>query len=280
MIPLAIPHPTEVRLWPDRAHPSMRLVFPKAPGAQPRPAMLVFRGGGYAYPNGSGGGSAEWAAEHGMVGIEVEYGTRRTQESFPANYADAARSVRLVREAAEEWNIDPARIAVLGYSAGGHLASLLSTRPDAWPHPADGLFGKISARPDLVVLSYPLISFVDGHGPGALAGSVDNFFGSPGASDARRREFSNELHVGGSHPPAFIWTTRDDDIVPYTHAQLFAQACRAAGVPVAFTLYAHGPHGMGLAHNQDGDVRGWTDALLHWLSERGFLSSAPPPLRP
>ena len=265
--------PVEIPLWPGRIHPSMRLVFPKTASAHPRPAMLIFRGGGYAYPSGSGDGSAEWAAEHGMVGIEVEYGTRSTQEYFPENYADAARSMRLVRGSALEWNIDPNRIGVMGYSAGGHLASLLSTHPNTWKAPEDNLADHISARPDVVVLAYPLISFVEGYSPGAFAGSVENFFGNKPANESRRREFSNELHVDDTHPPVFIWTTQDDGIVPYTHAQLFADACHRARIPVFFKLYPHGPHGMGLARNQKGNVSRWTDELLGWLSRRGFTTS-------
>ena len=259
-------------LWSSRAHPSMRLSFPETEDSRPKPAMLVFRGGGYAYSSGSGGGTAQWAAEHGMVGIEVEYRTSRSQEYFPENYADAARAVRLVRQHALEWNIDPNRVGAIGYSAGGHLVSLLSTQPDLWRAPEDDLAGKVSARPDLVVLAYPLVSFVEGYSPGAFAGSVRNFFGGAESAEAHRRKFSNELHVDGSHPPVFIWTTRDDGIVPYTHAQLFAEACQNAKVPVVLKLYPHGPHGLGLARNQEGAVGHWTEELLEWLSQRGFAS--------
>ena len=270
--PAALSLPREVSLWPGRSHPSIRLVFPKTAVEHPRPAILVFRGGGYSSSSGSGAGSAEWAADHGMVGIEVEYGTSGTHAYFPQNYADAARSVRLVRQHAAEWNIDPKRIAVMGYSAGGHLASLLSTRPERWKIPEDDLAGKISARPDVVILAYPLISFVERYSPGAFAGSVENFFGSGSNTESRRRELSNELHVDHAHPPVFLWTTQDDGLVPYTHAQLFAEACRRAGVPVEFKLYPHGPHGMGLARNQDGEVGHWTELLLDWLAEQGFTS--------
>jgi acetyl esterase/lipase len=271
--PAAANQPGEISLWPSRSRPSMQLSFPTGGDSRPRAAMLVFRGGGYASSSGSGAGSAQWAAEHGMVGIEVEYRTDQMKEYFPANYADAARAVRLVRQHAVEWNIDPNRVGVMGYSAGGHLASLLSTQPNLWRAPEDDLAGKISARPDLVVLAYPLISFLDGYSPGAFAGSVDNFLGDAGKGEARRREFSNELHVEGSHPPVFIWTTRDDGIVPYTHAQLFAEACRREGVPVVFKLYPHGPHGLGLARNQDSEVAHWTDELLKWLAQQGFVSA-------
>ncbi len=266
------PLPTEVPLWPDRTHPSMRLVFPKGASAQARPAMLVFRGGGYSYSSGSGSGAAEWAAQHGMVGVEVEYGTSSTRAYFPENYADAARAVRLVRQRADEWHIDPNRVGVMGFSAGGHLASLLSTQPDLWKAREDDLAGQYSARPDLVVLAYPLISFVDHYAPGAFAGSVENFFGGASITEERQRVFSSELHVNRTHPPVFVWTTKDDGIVPYTHAQLFADACRHAGVPVVYKLYPHGPHGMGLATDRGGEVGHWTGVLLDWLSERGFVS--------
>jgi acetyl esterase/lipase len=230
--------------------------------------MLVFRGGGYATSAGSGGGSAEWLAEHGIVGVEVDYRTQSEGESFPASYADAARAVRLVRQRAAEWRIDAARVGVMGYSAGGHLASLLSTQPTLVRYPDDDLVDRISARPDLVVLGYPLISFVAGYSPGAFASSVENFFGKGGIAEAERRRFSNELHVTTDHPPVFLWTTDDDTLVPSTHSKLFADACRRADVPVVFKLYPHGPHGMGLALGHRGEVGSWTTLLLEWLSTR------------
>jgi len=254
--------PIDVPLWPGRDRPGMRVVFPDRENGQPTPAVVVFQGGGYATSAGSGGGSAEWIAAQGMVGVRVEYRTR-----YPANYADAARAVRVVRQRAAEWNIDPDRVGVLGYSAGGHLASLLSTQPELSVDRDDDLADHVSARPDLVVLAYPLISFVDGYFPGAFANSVDNFFGRPNVGESLRRDFSNELHVDQAHPPVFIWTTRDDSIVPYTHSQLFADACAKAQVPVRFELFPHGPHGMGLAIGQRSEVGGWTGQLRTWLAE-------------
>jgi acetyl esterase/lipase len=260
--------PLDIPLWPARAHPAMRIYFPDADRAHPRPALVILRGGGYARCDGSGGGSGVWAARNGMVGIEVEYGTRSTQASYPAPYADAARSVRLVRSHAREWGIDPGRVGVLGYSAGGHLATLLSTQPALWVAPADDLAPRMSARPDLVVLAYPVISFVDHYEPGAFVGSVENFFGRGDLDEPLRRQFSSELHVDSTHPPVFMWTTADDALVPAAHAERVAEACRRAHVPVAFTLYPHGPHAMGLALDQPSPVGKWTTHLLAWLTER------------
>jgi acetyl esterase/lipase len=145
---------------------------------------------------------------------------------------------------------------------------LVSTQPSVHLDTTDDLAPAISARPDLVVLGYPVISFVDGYYPGALVGSVDNFFGQNDPNETLRRQFSNELHVEPGHPPVFIWTTADDDLVPFTHSKLFAEACGRAGVPVEFKLFPHGPHGMGLALDARNEVRGWTTLLLACLAQR------------
>jgi acetyl esterase/lipase len=246
----------------------MRVIRPPSPNSDPVPAVVVFRGGAYNSPWGSGAGSAEWIATQGMVGIEAAYGARDTNTFYPANYADGARSIRLVRSRAREWGIDEHRIAVLGYSAGGHLASLVSTQPSVYLDPRDDLASSVSARPDLVVLGYPVISFIDGYFPGAFVGSVDNFFGQDDPSETLRRQFSNELHAEPGHPPVFIWTTADDTLVPATHSKLFAEACERAGVPVEFKLFPHGPHGMGLALDAPNEARGWTTQLLAWLAQQ------------
>jgi acetyl esterase/lipase len=260
--------PIDVPLWgAGRPSPSMHVVFPSH--RRSAPALVVFRGGGYATNAGSGAGAAEWAADNGMVGIEVPYRTQAEGSAFPDNYADAARAVRLVRAHAPEWGIDPERVGVLGFSAGGHLASLLSTQPSLHLDPADDLAPRVRARPDFVVLAYPVVSFVEGYSPGAFVGSVDNFFGRRDVDESTRRRYSNELHVGADHPPVFLWTTADDELVPAAHSRLFAEACERANVPVSFTLFAHGPHGMGLAL-READVATWTRRLLAWLAARGL----------
>jgi acetyl esterase/lipase len=259
-----------VPLWRSTEKPSMTVAFPERQDRRPNPAVLVFQGGAYGTSAGSGGGSAEWLAGQGIVGIRVGYRTQGSSDAYPANYADAARAVRIVRARAAEWNIDPDRIGVLGYSAGGHLAALLSTQPELYAAPDDEYSSQVSARPDFVILGYPLISFVDGYFPGAFADSAANFFGRPDVDENTRRAFSNELHVDRTHPPVFIWTTRDDALVPYTHSTLFVEACESVGVPVRFELFPHGPHGMGLAFDQRGAVRNWTDQLVEWLKSVAY----------
>jgi acetyl esterase/lipase len=267
----------EIPLWADRQSPAMRVVFPASRGAGRAPALVVFRGGAYSTSHGSGAGAAEWAAENGMIGVEVPYRTQATGDAFRKSYADAARALRLVRDRASQWGVDPKRVGAMGFSAGGHLASLLSTQPTLFVDPADELGPRIAARPDFVILAYPLISFVEGYSPGAFASSAENFFGRRDLDAELRRRFSNELHVTAGHPPVFVWTTADDAVVPAAQSRRFAEACRRAGVPVTFVLFAHGPHGMGLALGHPGDVGTWTHRTLEWLAARGILDSVRPP---
>ncbi|HWO22422.1 MAG TPA: alpha/beta hydrolase fold domain-containing protein [Kofleriaceae bacterium] len=262
--------PLDVPLWRGRPAPAMRVVFPARPLAAPAAALVVFRGGAYAINHGSGGDAADWAAAHGMVGVEVPYRCAETGDAHPASYADAARAVRLVRDHAAAWGIDPVRVGVLGFSAGGHLASMLSTQPRLHLEPDDDLAARVSARPDFVILGYPVISFIEGYSPGAFVSSAENFFGRRELDEALRRQFSSELHVAADHPPVFVWTTADDALVPASHARIFAEACQRAGVPATLRIYPHGPHGMGLALDRPGDVGGWTAEALAWLDERGL----------
>src|SRR5260221_5464481 len=113
----------DVPLWPDRPRPSMRVVLPATPRSDPVPAVVVFRGGAYASSSGSGAGTAEWIATKGMVGIEAAYGARNTNTFYPANYADGARAIRLMRSRAGEW----------GMTLSGSRSSAI--RPvGIWPH--------------------------------------------------------------------------------------------------------------------------------------------------
>jgi len=104
--------------------------------------------------------------------------------------------------------------------------------------------------------------------PGAFVGSVDNFFGQNNPNETLRRQFSSELHVDSAPPPVFVWTTADDALVPFTHSKLFAEACDRARVPVEFTLFASGPHGVGLAIDAPNEARGWTTQPLTWLAQQ------------
>jgi acetyl esterase/lipase len=267
---------SSVPLWPGRSSPAMRVVFPRRSSDARCAALVVFRGGAYATSQGSGAGAAEWAAENGMLGVEVPYRCRETGDAFPACYADAARAMRVVRDRADDWGVDRRRVGALGFSAGGHLASLLSTQPSLDVGAGDDLAPRFSARPDFLVLGYPLVSFVAGYAPGAFLSSTESFFGRNDVDEAVRRRFSNELHVTREHPPTFVWTTADDALVPADHSRRFVDACERAGVPVRFELFAHGPHGMGLALGDRSDVGTWTTRALAWLRASGVIPTPCP----
>lgn len=257
---------TKIPLWKTGYQGCMNVFFPASPSAIPSIAMVVFRGGAYSFSMGSGGGTAEWAAAQGFVGVEVDYGTKSTARFFPDNISDGARAVRMVRANAQDWGVDPDKVVCVGFSAGGHMAATLATQPLIYQAPEDDLVERFSPRPNAVVLAYGVLSFVDGYHPGAYLSTVGNFFGTEKVSEERRRQLSSELYVRPDAPPAFVWTVQDDRLVPPSQTQLYADACRNAGVSVELRMYDNGGHGIGLALNTHAKVGEWTADMLQWLT--------------
>jgi len=252
-----------------------------------------------------------FAAAHGMVGIEVEYsaaiggqppsGGEHAQccevvrpnalhplsmgaAAFPQCTHDAARAVRLVRHLAEAGllPVDSSRVVVCGFSAGGHLASLLATQweADFMRADADDL-RHISCRPDRTVLCYPLTSLqpeddtIQTDGSTSLTRCLINLLGSAHAEQAEvKRQLSAPLHVTNESSPLFIWTTADDGTVPCEHSTKLFAAARAKKVPAELHLYADaaggGVHGQGLATGNP-SLEGWAAAMLAWLGP-GFVT--------
>ncbi|MFA4943258.1 MAG: alpha/beta hydrolase [Lentisphaeria bacterium] len=260
-----------LNLWPDGAEanrqldpaqPAVRLeLFQPAAAATtpgPHPALLVCPGGGYrnlapheARP------VAELAVRHGLAAAVVYY--RVAPWRFPAAYADVARAIRLLRANAAAWNLDPDRIALLGFSAGGHLAASVATRPELHAAPEDALAGRVSARPDRLVLAYPVISLEHEH----HEGSAVNLLG-PSPDAASRRRLSLEHHVDANTPPTFLFHTADDATVPVSNSLRFAAALARAKIHFALHVFPHGPHGVGLAGNHPA-LRRWPELLADWL---------------
>jgi acetyl esterase/lipase len=258
-----------IHLWPDGSEnngpdpawrPHLEVHPPPKARDVPTAAVLVLPGGGYnnLAPH-EGANFARLLADHGMVGIVCHY--RRSPNRFPAPQADAARAVRMVRSMAGELNIDPQRVGMLGFSAGGHNAATIATQPLIHRDPHDDLLGQYGARPDRLMLGYPVISFVQ-H---AHAGCVKALLGeSP--SQGRLEALSNELHVTPDNPPTFIFHTVGDAGVPVEHALLFAGALRAAGVAFELHCFEPGLHGVGMALT-DRKLRSWSDLMMNWLSD-------------
>ncbi len=264
-------------LWPDGApgalgtadhdRPTLTAYLPtpeKATGA----AIVICPGGGYGglAPH-EGAGYAEWLAEHGIAGIVLKYRLGSNGYRHPAMLNDAARAVRLTREKAAEWKIDPKRVGIMGSSAGGHLASTLVTHFDAGNPNATDPVERHSSRPDLGILCYPVITMTENtHG-----GSRKNLLGENPAPELIEL-LSNEKQVTAQTPPCFIWHTWEDKAVKVENALEFASALRKAGVQFDLHVYQKGGHGMGLGGGRKGGPRHpWTNDCLYWLKEQGFL---------
>lgn len=263
-------------LWPEGAPGALGTAEDDAPtltaympakGENPSAAMIVFPGGGYALLAGhEGEGYARWLADRGVAAFVLKYRLGSAGYRHPAMLHDAARAVRLVRANAREWGVDPARVGVIGSSAGGHLASLLLTRfDDGRPDDADPV-ERWSSRPDLGVLCYPVITM----GEGAHRGSLNQLLGRD-ASPELRELLSAEKQVTARTPPCFVWHTLEDKVVPVENSLRFAEALRANGVSFELHIYEKGEHGMGLADEKAGwTPHRWTDDCLAWLTERDF----------
>lgn len=262
-----------VRLWPEGSandadsqfgRPRLDVFAPAGHGpGDGRAAMIVCPGGGYAglAPH-EGAPFAELFAAAGMVGMVCFY--RVAPNRWPAGYADLARAVRLVRANAEAWGIDPQRVGVMGFSAGGHNAATVATQPAVHVDGDDDLADAFDARPDRLALGYPVISI----GAYGHRGSGESLFG-PEVTQEQRQAVSADLHVSEATPPTFIFHTVDDPAVPIEGSMRFALACRRANVPVELHAYERGPHGVGLARDEP-RLAGWSDLLLHWLAAAGW----------
>jgi acetyl esterase/lipase len=270
--PAAAPAP--IFLWPQGApgalgerpadKPNLTAYLPdsaKRNGA----SMLVLPGGGYSHlADHEGKGYAEWLAAHGVAAYVLQY---RLGPAYhhPSMLQDAARGLRMLRALAKRDGLDPARVGVIGSSAGGHLAATLATHFDAGKPDAVDPIDRESSRPDLAVLCYAVISF----GEFAHAGSRTMLLGANPSPDLLK-ELSAELQVTKETPPCFLWSTNEDKTVPMENSLMFAAALRRVGVPVSLHIYEQGAHGLGLGR-PGRPAPPWGDQLLYWFRERNFI---------
>jgi acetyl esterase/lipase len=235
----------------------------KATGA----AVVICPGGGYRVVAADHEGKqvAEWLNSLGVSAFVLQY---RLGERYrhPAPLQDAQRAIRMVRSRAKEWGVLPGRVGILGFSAGGHLASTSATHFDDGQPGAVDPVERESSRPDFAVLCYPVISLYD---PPAHSGSRRHLLGEP-ADPALVELLSNERQVTPRTPPTFLWSTADDTAVPVENSILFFQALRRAGVGAALHVFPHGKHGLGLAPD-DPVVSQWPALCARWMEGLGLL---------
>lgn len=245
------------------SRPTIQVYLPakaKATGA----AMVIFPGGGYAGLTYEFEGiqQANYFIDHGIAALVVKYRIPSDQTMVDKSMGplqDAQQAIRFARQHAAEWNIDADRIGVIGYSAGGHLASTLATHfdQDHIDNP-----DHINLRPDFLVLIYPVISM---DAKITHMGSRVGLLGE-NPSDDKIRFFSNELHVTKDTPPTLILHAADDRLVDVANSVVFFDALRRAGVPVEAHLFQKGQHGLFLMPRDR-----WQGAIMDWLIQNGWL---------
>lgn len=262
-------------IWPDGAPgalgseekdvPTLTAYLP-AEGKSNGASFLVLPGGGYgALANHEGEGYARWLAAHGIAAYVLKYRLGSSGYRHPVMIGDAARALRTIRAWARRDGHDPARIGIIGSSAGGHLASTLLVQHDGGLPDAADPIDRESSRPDLGVLCYPVIT----SGKAAHRGSFNNLLGENPPAELLQ-QLSTELHVTKETPPTFLWHTFGDQAVPVQNSLLFASALAEAGVPFELHVYEKGGHGMGLP-GPGKPAPPWDAELLRWLKVRGFL---------
>ena len=243
-------------------------VFLPAPEKANGAAVMICPGGGYgtlAFDH-EGNAIAKWLNDNGIAGIILKYRLPSDQimkDKSVGPLQDAQEAMRVIRRHASEWKIDPEKVGVIGFSAGGHLASTIST------HYAENVYDvkdNTSARPDFSLLIYPVISMdtLITH-----RGSRNNLLGLKPGDDLVKR-FSNELQVTADTPPAFLVHSSDDNAVPVMNSINYYKGLQKNKIPAELHIFQKGGHGYGLAPN-GGTESAWSGLCLKWLMQMGFL---------
>lgn len=269
--------PEVVVLWPEGApgavgkedvdRPELRIYLPakeKANGT----AVVICPGGGYRAlaTDHEGTQVARWMNERGGAGFVLKYRLGNRYQ-HPAPLQDVQRAIRYVRVNAEKLGIGKDRVGVMGFSAGGHLASTAATHFDDGQKDAKDAIDQQSSRPDFVILGYPVISLAESYSHG---GSRKALLGDK--PDEKLVDLlSNERQVTSETPPTFLFHTADDSGVPVENSLAFFAALRKAKVPAELHVFETGPHGVGLAPGSKA-LSQWTALLETWLRQGGWLT--------
>jgi acetyl esterase/lipase len=270
------PSGVPVVLWPDGAPnaigkddvdiPTLTPYWPSQPAATGT-AVIICPGGSYTHLSMENEGSrvAQWLNSLGVPAFVLKY-RLGPRYHHPTMMWDAQRAIRYVRTHAADFHLQADRIGIMGFSAGGHLASTAGTHFDTASADAPDPIDRADDRPDFMILGYPVISVIE---PFSHKGSRDNLLG-PNPDPTLLELMSNERQVTPRTPPTFIFHTDDDATVPIENAVVFFLALKKNGVPGEMHIYAHGKHGLGMAQG-DPILSTWTARLADWLHVRGLL---------
>jgi len=263
-------------LWPSGAPGAKGTQEEDRPTLTPYPvpreratgtAVIVCPGGGYQHlsMDKEGDQPARWLNSLGIAAFVLKY-RLGPKYHHPNELMDAQRAIRSVRSRAAEFGLEPDRIGIMGFSAGGHLAATAGTHFDSGDPSAADPVERVPSRPDFLVLCYPVMTFTE---PYVHRGSRDALLGE-NPDPKLVTELSNELQVTAQTPPAFLFHTTEDRTVPVENSVMFYLAMRRAGVPVEMHIYEKGPHGVGLAPTDEA-LSSWPARLADWLRGRGLL---------
>ncbi len=274
---ISFAEPKTELLWPDGApdakgseakdKPTLIIHLPendKANGC----GIVVCPGGGYGglAMDHEGKQIGEWLNANGIAAFICDYRHKGKGYGHPAPLQDAQRAIRTVRTRAKEFNVDPERIGILGFSAGGHLTSTALTHFDAGDSSAKDPIMQTSSRPDFGVLCYPVIAFDQ---PFTHKGSQNNLLGEKPDPELVK-SLSNELQVTKDTPPTFLWHTYEDTGVPPENSVVFYQAMLKNKVPGELHVFEKGKHGVGLGKGIPGTEK-WSELCIAWIKGRGLL---------
>jgi acetyl esterase/lipase len=250
----------------DRDKPAITVYLPRN-SAQTMSAVIVCPGGGYGglAMNHEGRQVANWLNSLGMAAFVLKYRLGPVYH-HPVEIGDAQRAIRTVRSRANEWHIAPDRIGIMGFSAGGHLASTASTHFDSGKSDSTDAIERAGSRPDFAVLGYPVITFTE---PWTHKGSAKNLLGE-NPDPALLKSLSNETQVSAQTPPTFLFHTNADTGVPAENSVYYYLALRKAGVPAEMHIFEKGPHGVGLGMD-DFALAEWPALLANWFRVHGII---------
>jgi acetyl esterase/lipase len=263
----AAPEPEKLKLWNgkapvgdgkfEQADARITVHRPEKPNGT---AIVICPGGGYGglVTGPEGHGIAAWLNRHGITGVVLEYRLPAGRPYVPL--LDAQRAIRTVRANAKAWGVDPAKVGIMGFSAGGHLASTAGTHFDAGDAKADDTVERNSCRPDFMILVYPVVTM----GEKTHGGSKTALLGKN--PDPKLVElFSNEKQVTAKTPPAFLAHAKDDRPVPPENSKAFYEALQANKVPAKYLELPSGGHGLNGYKGPMWDA--WQEQSLAWLAE-------------
>jgi acetyl esterase/lipase len=266
--------PEKLKLWNGKA-PTGDGKFEKAdaqitvhkPEKANGAAIVICPGGGYGVlvSGPEGHGIAAWLNRHGITGVVLEYRLPEGRSHVPL--LDAQRAIRTVRANAKTWGIEPAKVGIMGFSAGGHLASTAGTHFDDGDPKADDAIDRNGSRPDFMVLVYPVITM----GEKTHGGCRNNLMGKN--PDERLMDlFSNEKQVTAKTPPAFLAHAKDDRVVPPEHSKAFYDALQKHKVKAKYLELPSGGHGLNGYKGPMWDA--WQEQSLAWLGAMKFIPAA------